>query len=99
MTLLSRTPQSFLPVVERSSTSRGTVVGIIRVLDLFARPDAPVSRLMVEPARLPARMTLRDAVLRLRQAPLPVGVVEDSGRPVGLVTLSDLIEPLLRPDE
>ena len=98
MTLLARSPSPFLPVADRDATGRFKVIGIVRSQDLFTRPDAPISRLTVEPVRLPPRMTLRDAVLRLRQSPCAAGIVEESGRPIGLITMSDLIEPLLRRD-
>lgn len=94
--LLSREPHSFLPIIERDSGGRVHVQGVIRSQELFVRPDAPAGRLILEPARLPPRMSLRDAIVRLGQAQAAVGIVEEGGRPIGLVTMTDLIEPLLR---
>lgn len=99
VSLLSRSPQPFLPVTDRDSTGRVRVTGILNARDLFARPEVPMARLAVEPQRIPARMTLADAAAVLQASPVPCGVVEDAGRPVGLISLSDLFEPLLRPDE
>ncbi len=99
VSLLARSPQPFLPVSERDSTGRARVIGVVRSQDLFARSDAPIHRLTQEPARLAPRMTLADAAARLRQAQIPAGIVEDGGKPIGLITLSDLVEPLLRAEE
>jgi putative hemolysin len=99
MGMLARFPASFLPVVDREASGRQKVVGIIRARDLLTRVDTPMSRLTLGPARLPPRTSLRDAVVRLREAAVPVGIIEEGGRPLGLITLSDLIEPLLRLDE
>lgn len=97
--LLAREPHSFIPMVERDTAGRSRVLGVIRSQDLFIRADAPVSRLMLEPARLPPRMSLRDAIVRLSQAAAPIGIVEEAGRPIGLVSMADLMEPLLRGDD
>lgn len=97
--LLAREPHSYLPVVERDQAGRARVTGVMSAQDLYLHPDRPLARLVLEPARLPPRMSLREAVAVLRQAAAPVGIVEEGGRPVGLVTMSDLIEPLLRGDE
>jgi len=89
--LLEREKFSYFPVVER----RGGVVGVLRHQDPFLDPGASLASLLLQPARLPARMSLREAVLALRRAQALVGIVEDGGRPVGLVTMTDLIEPLI----
>jgi CBS domain containing-hemolysin-like protein len=69
-------------------------VGVLRYQDLFVRPGAPILAMSLPPARLPARMTLAEALRKVREAAVPVGVVEEDGRPVGFVTVTDLIEPL-----
>jgi CBS-domain-containing membrane protein len=38
-------------------------------------------------------------MVRLSQAEAAVGIVEESGRPIGLVSMADLMEPLLRGDD
>lgn len=97
--LIARGPHSFVPMVERDTAGRTRVLGVIRAHDLFVRPDVPVSKLMLEPARLPPRMSLREAMVRLAQSEAPIGIVEEAGRPVGLVSMSDLMEPLLRGED
>lgn len=92
--VLEREQHTYFPLVERRGA--GTrVVGVLRHPDLFLNPGAAPASLALEPARLPPRMTLREAVVSLRRAQASIGIVEDGGRPVGLVTMSDLIEPLL----
>jgi CBS domain containing-hemolysin-like protein len=91
--LLCRERHDFLPVVDRAA--EGRVVGVIRFEDAFLRA-APTARALARaPARLPARMTLPEAVGELRRAELGVGIVEDNGRPVGIVTMAELLSPLL----
>lgn len=91
--ILARESFSYFPLVERRPGSL-RVIGVLRHQDLYLRPGASPAAAMLQPARLPARMSLREAAIALRRAPAPVGIVEEGGRPVGLVTMSDLIEPL-----
>ncbi|MFM1832927.1 MAG: hypothetical protein RLZZ461_1243 [Planctomycetota bacterium] len=89
--LARRTVRSRLPVVDR-----GRVVGLVEVQelllnggDLQAATDSTVPRF--DPTT-PAFAALES----LRRQRRPVGIVEDaSGRPLGMVTLKDLVEPLL----
>lgn len=88
---LARTPHTWFPVVEPRT---GRVVGVVRHADALGRPDATTRQLLVEPARLGPGTSLRDAILRIRDADAAIGIVEEVGRPVGLVTTKDLVEPL-----
>ncbi len=90
MSILARTHFSRLPVVD----ARGRVVGVIRQTDPYVMPDATLDRLMVEPARVPPDMPVREALVRLRESNAGIGIVEQGGKPVGLVTAKDLLEPL-----
>src|SRR5262249_20916281 len=93
--LLAREPHSYWPILERKpGTSSARVLGVLRHQDIFLRPSATPASLALQPARLPARMRLPEAVQRLRDAQAPVGIVEDGGRPIGMVTMTDLVEPL-----
>lgn len=94
MRLLMRELFPYWPVVERRAGGTVRVLGVVRHQDLFLHPGAPLASLAQAPARLPARMGLQDAVRRLREAAVPVGIVEDGGRPIGMVTMTDLVEPL-----
>jgi len=90
---IAKEPFSQYPVVDR----RGRVVGVLEEIDAYLRPDAPVAELMFEPARLPPNMPLTEAVLKFREAGTQVGIVERDGRPLGLLTIADLVEPLTGP--
>lgn len=80
-----------IPVVNKA----GVVVGVLHQADLHTRPDQSVAQLMTPPVRVKAQTPARDALLAIRRARTGVAIVEDaSGRPVGLVTIKDLIEPL-----
>ncbi len=86
-----RTLRSRLPVVDR-----GRVVGLVEVQELLlnggelaAATDRSVPRFV---PTTPAFAALES----LRRQRRPMGIVEDaSGRPLGVVTLKDLVEPLL----
>jgi len=99
VSLLSRSPQPFLPITDRDSTGKVRVTGILNAHDLFTRPDVAIARLSAEPIRVSPRMTLADAAAQLHASPVPCGIVEEGGKPVGLIALSDLFEPLLRKEE
>lgn len=86
-----RTVRSRLPVVDG-----GRVVGIVGVQDLLLHGGSTASMLDPEVPRFPASTPAFAALESLRRARRPMGIVEDrSGRPLGVVTLKDLVEPLL----
>lgn len=88
--LLVDVEHSRLPVVD----GRGHVVGVVRQIDLYTRGDVPLERLMQRPARLDPRESLRDGLEKVRASGVPLAIVERDGRPVGLATVRDLVEPL-----
>lgn len=93
LALLARTRHTWLPVVDpRSGGAR--VLGVLRHTDLYVRGDAAIESMMVQPARLPPGTPLAEAVVALREARAPVGIVEHNGKAIGLVTIKDLVEPL-----
>jgi CBS domain containing-hemolysin-like protein len=81
-----------LPVVDRS----GRVVGILSLLDAALEPERSTASLMREPMQLDASMPARQALHDLRESGNSMAVVVRGGapRPVGIVTLKDLVEPL-----
>ncbi len=88
--MLGEASHTIVPLVDRT----GRVSGVLRQVDLHATAKAP-RHLMLEPARLRPGMTVREALLKLREAQARFGVVEEeSGRPVGIITARDLVEPL-----
>lgn len=79
------------PVVDRY----GRVVGVVRHVDLHLRPESKIADLTSNCVRLKPEQSLREAILRMREANTRFGVVEDpQGRPLGIVTSKDLVEPL-----
>ncbi|MEM1185018.1 MAG: CNNM domain-containing protein [Planctomycetota bacterium] len=86
----ARAPHTRVPVVGGA----GEVVGIADRLALHVAPDAEVADVVSEPVWLDPESKLRDALSDLRAAGTPIGLVGRPGRPLGLVTVKDLIEPL-----
>ena len=94
--LASKTPRSRFPVLDRS----GKVVGVVNLLDallLEKHACPPVRELMSPPATLPAGMPLREAMKTMQRERVELAVVMEGGergRPVGVVTIKDLVEPI-----
>lgn len=82
---------AWYPVVD----PKGRVVGVVRLTDLCLKPGAGLSGLIRRPARVDPSTSIVHAMSALRGAEAPVGIVEDHGRPVGMVALRDLAEPLI----
>ena len=72
------------------------IEGIVSKRDLDdAAPDATVDEIMSSPAiTAPASMTVRDAAKILRGRSIGCLPVVERGRPVGMVTISDLLTQL-----
>lgn len=87
---VSHQSNSRFPVLDRS----GRVVGVLRQVDIYVRTEGQWTDLLTPPARLTPDMPLLDALRAVMETPSRMGVVERSGRPVGLVTAKDLAEPL-----
>jgi putative hemolysin len=81
-----------LPVVD----DRGRAVGIISWIDAVLQRQAPTSRLLEQAVTFPPRTKVMEAISRLRHERQAMGIIiaPQTGRPVGLVTLKDLVEPL-----
>ncbi len=88
--LFATLPHARLPVTNKS----GHVVGIVRQIDFYTRPDATVRELLLEPARLTPATSLQSAIDILAKNPARLGIVEVDYTPVGMVTAKDLVEPL-----
>jgi putative hemolysin len=88
--VFARTPHSRVPLTDR----QGRVVGVIRQIDLYINAKASPKQLMLTPARLTPEMTGHQALKLLRETQARIGIVESDGKPVGLVTTKDLVEPL-----
>lgn len=71
------------------------VVGVISVLDLHRSGPSAIAELMQPPVRIAGAKPVRQGLEELSRAGTPVGLVEIGGRDVGLVTIRDLVEPLV----
>ena len=92
--ILRHGPTSY-PLVERARDhARARVVGVLRTTDLLAEAHLEPRDAMAEPARLEPGTPARQALARLSISGVSLGIVEDRGRPIGLVTAKDLVEPL-----
>jgi CBS domain containing-hemolysin-like protein len=83
---------SRLPVVDR----RGRVVGVVSAVDHFARPTASTSDMLRPILLLPPSVSALDAIGRMRRERVQMAVVgERVDRPLGIVSIKDLVEPLV----
>ncbi|MGQ0629162.1 MAG: CNNM domain-containing protein [Phycisphaerales bacterium] len=74
--------------------ARGGVVGVVELMALCLDDRATVKGSMTPPVVLEEEGSVRDALRRLRSAGAALAIVERRGRPVGIVTTKDLVEPL-----
>ncbi|MEM7623219.1 MAG: CBS domain-containing protein, partial [Planctomycetota bacterium] len=72
----------------------GTPVGVLHLTRLLMHPTKPALDLVEQPAHVEPGMPVRVALRRLREAGVPLAIVMDQGRAVGIVTAKDLVEPL-----
>lgn len=89
--LVGPSEHAFFPCVDRA----GKVVGVIRQLDLFTQTKKSGAELVIPVPRVRPHTPAREALSQLRQKRTRIAIVEDAvGRPVGIVTAKDLVEPL-----
>ncbi|MEM9420627.1 MAG: CNNM domain-containing protein [Planctomycetota bacterium] len=101
---VSDPPSRLWDLAHRSSRSRypvtdaqGKVVGLIDVFDALLHDQEscpPIGELMTEPYTLPPEMPLRQALQHLQAHSIAIAVVAEGPRPVGVVTVKDLVEPI-----
>ena len=100
--ILRKGPTSY-PMVERAaSDAHGAhgpqaaprVVGVINTADLLAGSALEPGDVIAEPARIGPGTPVPRALGQLRASGAALAIVEDQGRPVGVVTAKDLVEPL-----
>lgn len=90
-TLIRQRNFTRMPVVDDT----GKPVGILSSLDALLEPDRPTAELMIDPLTFKARTPVRDALRSMRESRRKMAVVvAENGRPRGLVTLKDLVEPV-----
>lgn len=91
VTTMRRMNFTRFPVVDGS----GAVIGVLSLIDFLLQPDAPIDQLMTPPMFLAETTLVHDAIQAMRDRKVAMVVVTDANsKPVGLVTLKDLVEPL-----
>lgn len=83
---------SRLPVVSPT----GAVIGVVAAVDHFARPTDATASLARPALVLSSTVTALDAISRMRRERVQLAIVGDRlDRPVGIVSMKDLVEPLV----
>lgn len=91
--LADQTSHTRFPVSSQSGQIKG-VVDITEVLQ-YKSQDCPSTNQLLKPVTLlEASTTLRQGLTHLQQSSVPMAIVVRDGKPVGLVTIKDLIEPI-----
>jgi CBS domain containing-hemolysin-like protein len=89
---LSETSHTRIPVVN----AKGTIEGILPVLSALLDPNTPTEKLLLEPIYVSATMRAQDALHQLRKSGKAMAIVSgDGSQPKGIVTLKDLVEPIV----
>ncbi len=88
--LLGRQRHTYYPVVDR----RGRVVGVLWQPSVVLEPGRRLGEILKDPARLAPGVPVLEAIAMVRGSAAQVGIVERGGRPLGMVTEKDLVEPL-----
>ncbi|WP_428390034.1 CNNM domain-containing protein [Mucisphaera sp.] len=93
--LADRTGRSRFPVVDDS----GAVLGVLNLREvlLLDRADCPSAGDLMKPIeRMEGSLPIRKALSRMQARRLPVALVVDgTGETIGLVTVKDLLEPIM----
>lgn len=78
------------PVVD----ARGRLAGVVDQFDLCLSPNSRPADLAKPACLLEEHLSVREGLVRLMQAGTAMAVVVRGGKPVGIVTAKDLVEPL-----
>ncbi len=83
---------SRLPVV----SSDGLAIGVVGAADHIAQPNASTSTLRRTPLFVRGEDTALEAIQKMRRGRAQIAIVADrAGRPIGIVSMKDLVEPLI----
>lgn len=80
-----------VPLVDRS----GRVKGSALTLDILLDPDRPLTEHRHDPVFVREETRVVEALRMLQAASQPLAIVERQGKPIGIVTVKDLVEPLV----
>lgn len=89
---LRETSHTRIPVVN----AKGKVLGILPILHVLLKPEATTEELIIEPLYVTPTTKAQDALHQLRKSGKAMAIVsEDGNKPLGIVTLKDLVEPIV----
>ena len=92
MRVLRKHNYSRVPVLDDSDD----VVGILDVYDVLVdEPVAIPAERMTAPLKLPSGMTVTEALFAMRRGRNMMAVVQKDSKPVGIVTIKDLVEEIV----
>jgi len=91
LALVRRGAHTRIPVHDHT----GRVHACVAAIDLLTRADTPIPELARPVSRIESGVSVREALLTLRDEGTPMGIITRSGRDIGLVTRRDLMAPLL----
>lgn len=93
--LADRSPFSRFPLLDRT----GKVLGVVHVFDVLLQDPAtcpPLTQLCKPIPRLDPQAALAHALEQLRHAGSPIGLVAGKDdKPLGVITVKDLVEPVI----
>ena len=86
---------SRLPVVDRD----GRVCGLLHVIDAMLHPASRTEELLRPTIEITSSTSTLEALERMREARVQLAIVvaDEARRPVGVVSIKDLVEPLIGP--
>ncbi len=73
----------------------GRVIGVVNMLDALLHPGEPAREYLRPIARVGPKATLQHVLDEMYAAGASMAIVERAGLPVGVVTMKDLVEPLI----
>ncbi len=83
---------SRMPVIDAS----GAIIGIVAAIDQIQRPTASTIELLRAVPIIPPSLTALEAIQSLRRDRAQLAIVADrADRPLGIVSMKDLVEPLV----
>lgn len=91
-TAVRGTEHTRIPIVN----THGFVIGVLPVLSALLEPEAPTKDLIIETLYVTPGTKVQDALQQLRKSGRAMAIVSTDGKtPRGIVTLKDLVEPIV----
>jgi putative hemolysin len=89
---ISNTAHTRMPIVNSS----GNVVGILPILSALLAPESKTLDIAREPLFILPDTPVREALQQLRKSGVSMAIVSSkNNKPIGIVTLKDLVEPIV----